>query len=61
MKKPVGAVGQVGNSAMCGVKCASLGKDCGMFNYNKNTKLCTTAKVTELLDTSDIPVFITRL
>ena len=44
LEKPVGLV-KVGNSAMCGVKCSSLGSDCGMFHYNEITRDCTPAKV----------------
>ena len=46
LKKPLGPV-EVGKSAMCGVKCSSLGEDCGTFHYNDNTKDCTLVKVTE--------------
>ena len=46
LEKPLGAL-QVGNSALCGVKCSSMGADCGMFHYNKNTKDCTPVKVTQ--------------
>ena len=49
LERPLGAL-KVGNSAMCGVKCSSMGRDhCGMFHYNQNTKDCTPVKVTELL------------
>ena len=47
MEKPLGTV-EVASRAMCGVKCSSLGENCGMFHYNGNTQDCTPAKVTEL-------------
>ena len=46
LEKPVGTV-KVCSGAMCGLKCSSLGPHCGVFLYNKNTKDCTPAKVTE--------------
>ena len=57
LEKSVGTL-QVANIAMCGVKCSSLGTDCGMFHYNQNTKDCTPVKVTELLNTFNIQIFI---
>ena len=60
LEKPVGAV-EVGNSALCGVRCSSLGRECGMFHFNRNTRLCTTAEVTGLLlNTVNSPIFLTR-
>ena len=46
LEKPLGTL-QVANSPMCGVKCSSLGPDCQLFHYDKKTKDCTLAKVTQ--------------